>query len=205
MLITISREFGAGGSVVARRVAEALGWSVLDNDLIEEVARRSGMSAEKVAERDERVPSFGERLTRALVASPEVPLTTSAPIERLDEPRLVRATEAVVGEIAQQGRVVMVGRAAVAVLARASEAVHVRLIAPKPFRIQVVMNRLGIDEKAADKMLVDTDAQRARYHQEYYQRNWADPVNYHLVLNTEALGFDGAADLIVARARALGW
>ena len=45
---------------------------------------------------------------------------------------------------------------------------------------------------------------RARYNREYYHRDWNDPVNYHMVLNTEALGFDGAAEMIVARARGMG-
>jgi hypothetical protein len=46
---------------------------------------------------------------------------------------------------------------------------------------------------------------RARYNREYYHRDWNDPVNYHMVLNTEALGIDGAVDAIVGRARVLGW
>lgn len=205
MLITISRQFGAGGSLVARLVAERLGWSVIDNELVDEVARRIGKPVEEVAEKEERVPSFVERLARALVASPEVPLVSSTPVESLDEAEVVTVTEKVVAEAAQHGRVVLVGRAASAVLARESGALHVQLVAPRPFRIRVVAERSGIDTRAAEKQINETDAQRARYHQQYYNREWSDPVNYHMVLNTGALGFEGAADLIVARARALNW
>jgi CMP/dCMP kinase len=205
MLITISRQFGAGGSLVARRVARTLGWSVVDNELVDEIARRIGKPPEEVAEREERVPSFVERLARAMVASPEVPLIPATPMESLDEAQLVKVTEAVVAEAAEQGRVVVVGRGAAAVLAREAGALHVRLVAPKPFRTRVVAERLGVDEKAAEKAISDTDGQRARYHKQYYHRDWTDPVNYHMVLNTEALGFEGAAELVVARARALGW
>jgi cytidylate kinase len=205
MLITISRQFGAGGSLVARLVAEQLGWSVIDNELVDEVARRIGKPVEEVAEKEERVPSFVERLARALVASPEVPLVSSTPVESLDEAEVVKVTEKVVAEVAQHGRVVLVGRAASAVLARESGALHVQLVAPRPFRIRVVAERSGIDARAAEKQIGETDAQRARYHKQYYNREWSDPVNYHMVLNTGALGFEGAADLIVARARALNW
>lgn len=205
MLITISRQFGAGGSLVARLVAEQLGWSVIDNELVDEVARRIGRPAEEVAEREERVPSFVERLARALVASPEVPLVTATPLESLDEAELVKMTEVVVEEAAQQGRVVLVGRAASAVLARESGAIHVQLVAPRAFRIQVVADRSHLEPKAAEKQINDTDGQRARYHKQYYGREWSDPVNYHMVLNTGALGFDGAAAAIVARARSLRW
>lgn len=205
MLITISRQFGAGGSLVAKMVAERLGWSVIDNELVDEVARRIGKPAEAVAEKEERVPSFVERLARALVASTEVPLVTATPVESLDEAQVVKMTEIVVAEVAQQGKVVMVGRAASAVLAREIGAIHVQLVAPKGFRIRVVADRLSIDNKTAEKQIGETDAQRSRYHKQYYGRDWSDPVNYHLVLNTGALGFEGAADLIVARARFLKW
>ena len=205
MLITISRQFGAGGSLVARLVAEQLGWSVIDNELVDEVARRIGKPAEEVAEREERVPSFVQRLARALVASPEVPLVTATPVESLDEAEVVRMTEVVVAEVAQEGRVVLVGRAASAVLARESGAIHVQLVAPRAFRVRVVMERSAIDAKSAEKQIGETDAQRARYHKQYYGRDWSDPVNYHMILNTGALGFEGAAGLIVARARAMGW
>jgi cytidylate kinase len=205
MLITISRQFGAGGSLVARLVAERLGWSVVDNELVDEVARRIGKPAVEVAEREERVPSFVERLARALVASPEVPMVTATPVESLDEAELVKVTEAVVAEVAQHGRVVLVGRAASAVLARETGAIHVQLVAPRAFRIQVVAERSGSDPRTAEKQISETDAQRARYHKQYYHREWSDPVNYHMVLNTGAMGFEGAAEMIVARARALGW
>lgn len=205
MLITISRQFGAGGSLVARMVAEQLGWSVIDNELVDEVARRIGKPAEEVAEKEERVPSFVERLARALVASPDVPLVSSTPVESLDEAEVVKMTEVVVEEVAQEGKVVLVGRAASAVLARETGAIHVRLVAPRGFRIRIVSDRLAIDHKAADRQIGETDAQRSRYHKQYYGRDWDNPVNYHLVLNTAALGFDGAANVIVARARALGW
>lgn len=205
MLITISRQFGAGGSLVARLVAEQLGWSVIDNELVDEVARRIGKPTEEVAEREERVPSFVERLARALVASPEVPLVTSTPVESLDEAEVVKMTEVVVAEVAQEGRVVLVGRAASAVLARELGAIHVQLVAPRAFRVKVVMERSAVDARAAEKQIGETDAQRARYHKQYYGRDWSDPVNYHMILNTGALGFEGAAELIVARARAMGW
>ena len=92
MLITISRQFGAGGSAVAQMVADRLGWTVVDNELVDQVARRAGLAPEVVAEREERVPSFGERLARALVAAPEEVVVPPAPITDLDEAGLVRVT-----------------------------------------------------------------------------------------------------------------
>ncbi|HEY8257562.1 MAG TPA: cytidylate kinase-like family protein [Gemmatimonadales bacterium] len=207
MLITISRQFGAGGSEVARRVAAALGWRVVDNELVEQVAARAGLTPEDVAEMEERVPTFVERLARTLAAAtPEmVAHSPSGAVPPLEESDLVRITEAVVAEIADQGKVVLVGRAAPAVLARRSDALHVRVVAPKPCRIAVAARRLAVPPAKAEEILDATDKMRARYSQQYYHRDWHDSANYHMVLNTEALGLDGAVDAIVARARALGW
>jgi cytidylate kinase len=208
MLITISRQYGAGGSEVARLVAEALGWRVVDNELVEEVAARAGLSVAQVAEREERCPNFVERLARTLAAAtPDVfpPPTSAGVIVDLSEADLVKITETVVAEVAARGRVVMVGRATPAVLAREADAIHVKLVAPRPFRLGIAMQRLGCDAQRAASVLDDTDRNRARYHREHYRRDWNDPAYFHMVLNTGALGFEGAGAVIVGRARAMGW
>jgi cytidylate kinase len=200
VIITISRQFGAGGSLVARRVAEALGWRVVDNEMVDEVARRAGLAPEEVAQKEERAPGFVERLTRALARS--VPELFSGAGEKVPEPEeaaIVRVTERVVAELAAAGRVVMVGRAGAAVLSAGGQhdAFHVKLVAPLPQRIEAVMQRQGIEREAATKLLHETDANRARYVQQNYQRDWDDATSYHMVLNTGSLGIDGAAAVIV--------
>jgi cytidylate kinase len=208
MLITISREYGAGGSEVAARVAQALGWRVVDNELVERVAARAGLAPEDVAQLEERVSTFIERLARTLVAAtPElvVPPEAGGTASSLSEDDLVRVTELVVEEVAAEGKVVLVGRAASAVLARERDAIHVKVVAPREWRIRAAAARLGVSPGEAAAVTDDTDKMRARYHRQHYQRDSNDPVNYHLVLNTAALGLDGAAEVVIQRARALGW
>jgi cytidylate kinase len=206
MLITISRQFGAGGSEVAGLVAGRLGWSVVDNDIVDRVARRAGLAPEVVARQDERRPGFVERLARALAASSqEFAIPELGVAVRDEEPSLVRITELVVQEVAEEGRVVLVGRAAPAVLGTSIDALHVKLVAPRDFRIRLAMSAEGLDAKTAEKQMDETDAHRARYHQEHYGRDWDDPSHYHMLLNTGLLGLEGAADVIVSEARRRGW
>ena len=204
MIITISRQFGAGGSEVARRVAEALGWRVVDNEMVDEVARRAGLAPEEVARKEERAPGFLERLTRALARS--VPELFSGAGEKVPEPeeaRIVRVTERVVAEVAAAGRAVMVGRAGAAVLSAGGEhdAVHIKLVAPVQFRVTAAMQRLGIDRAAATTLLQETDANRARYVKQNYQRDWDDATSYHMVLNTGSLGLEETTRVIVEYAK----
>lgn len=204
MIITISRQYGAGGSDVARRVADALGWRVVDNELIDRVASRAGLPPEEVALREERAPGFVERLTRALARSS--PESFSAPADKVPEPEeamLVRITEGVVAELAAEGRVVVVGRAGPAVLRAEHAALHVKLVAPVTFRLRTAVERLGVDPRDAEKAMLEADASRARYLKQYYGLDWNDATNYHMVLNTGALGFEGAAKVIADRARSM--
>lgn len=202
MIITISRQFGAGGSEVARRVAATLGWSFVDNEVVDKVAKRAGLPASEVAAHDERAPGFIERLAQTLAASaPDVISTDETPMPGRTEQKLVRLTETVVAEIADQEKVVLVGRAAPAVLARRTGTLHIKVVAPRDWRISVVARRLGMDLKHAEKTLNDADDNRRRYHKQYYSRDWDDPCNYDMVLNTAALGFDEVVEVIVGRAK----
>jgi len=206
-VITITRQYASGGSEVARLVAGALGWTVIDNEFVDQVAERAGLPAAEVAQLEERAPGLLERLARTLaVASPEMFLASAAapPVER-DEATIVQVTERVIAEAAAHGRIVLVGRGAQAVLARRPDALHVYVVASKPWRLQLAVERLGVDPARAEQVVDETDRQRDQYVKTYYKRQRHDFVNYDLVVNSERLGLDGAAAVVVSEARRRGW
>lgn len=206
MVITISRQYMAGGSDVAARVAEALGWTVIDDALIDAVAERSGFSPEDVQSLEESVPSFMERFAQSsALSSPENLLSTPNAIDGPATVKLAHVTREVIEELGRQDRLVFVGRAAAAVLTSERDVIHVRLVASLEFRVHEAIDRLGLGEQEARSEVEERDRGRELYHKELFGRDWSDPVNYHLVLNTEVLGRAGAAQLVVARARSLGW
>lgn len=206
-LITITRQYASGGSDIALLVARQLGWTVIDNEFVDEVARRAGMPPAEVAQREERAPGLLERLARTLaVASPEMFITTTGvPRVEENEATIVKLTERVIAEAAQHGRVVLVGRGAQALLAQRQDALHAYVVASKPWRMRQAVERLGVNPAQAEKVVDDTDRQRDHYVKAYYGRARQAPENYDLVLNAETLGFEGAAGLIVAEARRRGW
>ncbi|HZE94733.1 MAG TPA: cytidylate kinase-like family protein [Gemmatimonadales bacterium] len=207
-LVTITRQYASGGSEIGRLVVDRLGWTLIDNEFIDQVARLAGLPRDEVARREERAPGLLERLARTLaVASPEMFITTGEmpiPVET-EEDTLVTMTERVIAEAAAEGRVVLVGRGAQAVLATRPNALHVYVIASKPFRKKVAVERLGVDPATVDKVLDETDQQRDEYVKTHYGRDRQDLTQYDLVLNAERLGFEGAADVIVAEVRRRGW
>src|SRR5437762_14315815 len=206
-VITVTRQYASGGSDVAHRVAVALDWTVIDNEFVDQVAERAGLPAAEVAQREERAPGLLERLARTLAAaSPELFLATAAapPVEQ-DEATIVRVTERVIAEAAAHGRIVLVGRGAQAVLAQRPDALHAYVVAGKPWRIRLAVERLGVIEPDAERVLDETDRRRDQYVRTYYGRPRQDVVNYDLVLNTEKLGIEGAAALVVTEARRRRW
>jgi cytidylate kinase len=127
------------------------------------------------------------------------------PAVETDEASLVRTTERVIAEAAAEGRVVLVGRGAQAVLATRPNALHVYVVASKPWRKQLAIERLGVNPAEVDKVLDETDRQRDQYVKTHYGRDRQDLTVYDMVLNAERLGFEGAASLIVAEVKRRGW
>ena len=206
-VITITRQYGSGGSDIAQLVARALGWTVIDNQFVDEVARVAGLPTDEVAQREERAPGLLERLARTLaVASPELFITTAAvPRVEEDEATIVQLTERIIREAAGHGRVVLVGRGAQALLAQRPDALHVYVVASKPWRMKLAVERLGVEPGSAEQVVDDTDRRRDQYVKTYYGRHRQDPTTYDLVVNAERLGFEGAAGVIVAEARRRAW
>ncbi|MDH3291494.1 MAG: cytidylate kinase-like family protein [Gemmatimonadota bacterium] len=208
-VITISRQYASGGSDIARRIAERLGWPLIDNEFVDRVARETGVPPLEVEEREERVPSLVERLARALaVSSPEVFVTAAEPpAGRLaDEAELVRATEIVIQQAVREAPyLIMVGRGAQACLAQRDDALHVFIVAPREARVQAAVRRLNLGRDKAEETVNRTDAGRRRYVETYYDRDWDNADNYHLVINTGVFNYDDAAGLVIEAARLRGW
>lgn len=206
-LITVTRQYASGGSDIAQLVARQLAWTVIDNEFVDEVARRAGLPPAEVAQREERAPGLLERLSRALaIASPEMFVTTAGvPRAEDDEAEIVKVTARIIAEAAQHGRVVLVGRGAQVLLAQRPDALHVYVVASKTWRARLAVERLGVDPAQAPKVVDETDKQRDRYVSSFFGRARQAPENYDLVVNAERLGFDGAAALIVAEVRRRGW
>jgi cytidylate kinase len=200
-VITISRMFGSGGSEVAELVASALGWTLLDDAVIDAVAARLGVAPAEVKAREERVPSLAERLVDTLsLASPEL-APASASSFPPTEAQLVEVTHHVIEEVVQAGPAVMVGRGAQCVLAEREDALHVFCYAPHAALVRRTVEQLKLSRQEAERRVAETNRQRERYVRRHWDRAWRDPGNYHICIDTAWLGVPEAASLIVRLAR----
>jgi cytidylate kinase len=200
-VITVSRLTGSGGAEIGRKLAERLGVSYLNTQIIKEVGRRLGIAETTAATYDERAEAFIERLARVLwIAQPALsPISGPAsevPFETTTE-AFVGVTRELVREAARAGDVVIFGHGAHCILARQPGVLHVRFIAPFPARVARVMRRQGVGRADAERSVRAEDRRRTSYIRQFYDADWNAPDPFHLILNTALLSEEACIRLVL--------
>ena len=174
--------------MIGQRLAEQLGASYLNTQIIREVAHRLGISEAAAAAYDERAEPFIERLARVLWdADPSL-----APVSRPAAPipfesttaAFVEVTRELIREAARTGNAVIFGHGAQFILAQEPGVLHVRFVAPFPKRVERVMRREGLGRAEAERRVREEDQRRANHIRQYYHADWSAPEAFHLILNT---------------------
>lgn len=181
-VITISRQLGSLGFEVGKAVAERLGYRLVWRDLINQAAIRAG--APEVA----------------LAMIDEFNLLGFAPSAQQFED-YIRVVGQVIHEMADGGKIVIVGRAGQVLLKDDPRVLHVRIIAPHRVRIERLMSSRGIPTDAAEAQIEASDRSRKNYLHRFYQVNWQDASLYDLTINTGRISVSTAADIICHAAR----
>ncbi|MGI8402812.1 MAG: AAA family ATPase [Gemmatimonadaceae bacterium] len=199
--LTISRLYGSGGSEVAALVAKKLGWSLLDNAVIDAVAARMGLTVAEVRDREERVPSLVERLTSAMAMGSQEWASPMAEAKRPTAEQMIEVTRHIIEEAIARGPLVVVGRGTQEMLAAREETLHVFCYAPRKALISRTMKREGVGAEESARLVDSTNKERDQWVRLHWERDRRAHDNYDLSVNTERLGIEGAADLIVSAAR----
>lgn len=200
-ILTLSRLYGSGGSEVAALAAKLLGWSLLDNSVVEAVAMRMGLSTAEVRDREERVPSLVERLTSAMAMGSQEWASPIAAAKRPTDEQLIEVTRHIIEEAIVRGSLVVVGRGAQEMLAERDDALHVFCYAPRKALIARTMQRESIGVEEATRLVDSTNKERDQWVRLHWERDRRAHENYDLSVNTDRLGIEGAAQLIVDAAK----
>lgn len=185
-VITISREYGAGGHSVGRMVAEKLGIEIYDRDIIKETAAKMALTPEKV-EGDEEKLTISESIVRAI-----------SPVNYDMKDHLFEAERQVIEQLAAKGPCVILGRCAGVILkARGVDVLDVLLYADEDARAERVGELLGTTSISKIlKEMKKVDSRRNAYYTYYTGKKLTDCENWDLVLNTGTLGYEKCVDLI---------
>lgn len=176
-IITISREMGSGGIPIVHKAAEKLGYTLVDGEAIKQQASSYGLSPEAFAKADEKAPAFATDET----AKTEVDF---------------RQIELIILDYALKGNVIIYGRGGQDLLQKINSVLRVRIIAPFVERVESWAEREWLDPELARVLVRRSDQQRAGFIKYYFDRDWEDPINYDLIINTLRLSEDMAVKLI---------
>jgi len=195
-LITVSREYGAGGSELGVLLGQMLGWPVMDHEVVRQLAARLSCDEGEVVAMDEHAPSFLERLASvATVTAPE-PRAHSTPWTT-DPDYVAAAAREVLLEAARHAPVIIVGHGGNCLFRGRADVLRVRVVAPFEVRVQRVARRTGAPPTRAIAEVRRRDADRQHYLQRYYKSDMNDACGYDLQINTGTVSLEEAARLVL--------
>lgn len=218
-VITISRAHGCGGELIAKRVAELLGYELVDREIISHVAGMVKLPEHEVEKFDEVhvnplvrfihtllrhggrcadvhwTPSIIKHLPEILSGEWEGNMTHYGSIDHEAYANIIRH---LIERLYQRGNVVIVGRGGMAILKGKPRAFHVRLNAPLHWRIEHYASETGLSREHARNEILKHDKRRYLYLRQLYGIDWNDTLLYHIVLNVASVGVERAPSIIVS-------
>lgn len=185
-VITISRECGSEGTHLAELLAEELGFSFFDREVIQEIAKSAKISDRLLNTLDEKGLNMVEESIASLVNE-----------RHLWPDQFLRHLMKVIGAIGRHGRAVIVGRGANFALSSGSN-LRVRVIASLDRRVQNLSKKYQISYEEAHKLVLKTDADRRSFSRKYFYADISDPLHYDMIINTDALEMRNAVNAVKA-------
>ena len=185
-MVTLSRDPGSGGKLIAQGIAEALGFDMFHQNVIHEMAKSAQVSSRMLESLDERGLSMLDDWVSSVVFKKHL-----WPDEYLQH--LLK----VIGTIGRHGRAVMVGRGANFILPPETT-FRLRIIAPREFRVQKVAQEFDIPVKDAERRILKTESDRQAFIRKYFHSEIADPNNYDMVINTATISLREAIESVAS-------
>jgi cytidylate kinase len=196
--ITLSRQWGSGGSFIGYSVAKKLGFQYVDREILRQAAERLGTAPGSLEYLDERSATFLETLVKGFsFGMPEisVPLPQGRPV---DHRELFTVESKIMNEIADRYNAIIVGRAGFYALRDRPEVIKVFIHAPHPFRAKRIMeSQKTANLKEIQARIKESDQARAKFVRDMAGVNWLDTRNYHLSVDSSVVDFETIIEWII--------
>lgn len=187
-IIAISREFGSGGRTIGQKVAEKLGISCYDQDILSRIAEESGLTKEYIEERTESTKrswfanAFADRSLKSMSTQDYV----------------WTIQKKIILDVAEKGPCVIIGRCADYILKDKADLLKVFITASVEDRAKRVVEKYGESGDAIERRLREKDISRSSYYRFYTDVEWGICKNYDVSLNSGLLGIDRCVEIIVS-------
>ena len=196
-VITIARGYGSGGKQIALKLGQELGIECYEHRILALASEYSNIDGESLIANDEKLSGslMKSRLERAASELGLCPMTRkfSASQEIFDQQRKI------IEKLADTESCIIVGKCADDILKGRSNVINLYIEAPRSFCRARIMQRQQVGAEEADRLISSTDKYRADYYKFYTGgKEWTNPTNYDLVINSERMSFDEIISLIQA-------
>lgn len=202
--ITISRQFGAGGITLGQMVAKRLGYTFVDDEIIQMVAQKAKVSTQWVQSMEKEAGGKVQRFISGLVSRSFIDRILDERHGYIDEEIYVDLLHEIIGKVAAENNAVILGRGSQFILKDADDTFHVLLVADKEYRVRFIEEKYEFFTRHAINTVNAEDRRRINLYRKFGLEDYDSPAHYHLVLNTRRVSLDDAAMLLCKLVRERG-
>ena len=196
-VVTISRQFGAGGRTLGRLVADQLGYDFVDEEIIQMVAKRARVSTNWVESIEKEAGGRLSKYMTRLVPRGFIDMILDDQRGYIDEVIYVDLLHQIINRLADEGNVVIIGRGSQYILRDRKDAFHVLLVAEKSDRVKFMETHYDLSPKEASMVVNQQDKRRVNLYRKFGKDDYDKPFLYHVVFNSSKQDPETAARLVV--------
>jgi cytidylate kinase len=195
-VVTLSRQFGAGGRTLGKIVADTLGYDFIDEEIIQMVAKKARVSTNWVESIEKEAGGRLSKYMTRLVPRSFIDMILDDQRGYIDETIYVDLLQQIINRLADEGNVVIIGRGSQYVLRDRKDAYHVLLVAEKPDRVKFMETHYDLSPKEASTVVNRQDKRRMNLYRKFGKEDYDQPNLYHLVINSSKQDLELAARII---------
>jgi cytidylate kinase len=195
-VITISRQFGAGGKTLGEMISKKLGYTFVDNEIIQMVAKKAKVSTNWVESIEKEAGGKLLKFMSGLVRKNFIERILDNERGYIDEEIYVDLLHKIINQIEEEGNAVILGRGGQYILRDHQDVFHVLLIADIADRIRFMEEHYELSETQAVNSVNREDKRRVNLYRKFGKENYDHPDLYHLVLNMSKLDLEYACELV---------
>jgi cytidylate kinase len=195
-VITISRQYGAGGKTLGKMISSELGYEFADSEIIKKVAEMANVSTHWVTTVENEAGGKLSRFISRMVSKPLVDRILKDERGYIDEEIYLDYLVLIIAQIADEGDVVILGRGSQYILNDHPDAYHILMIDTFESRVNFMKEHYDLSQNRAMRVVKSEDKRRKNLYQKLGKTDYDDPFLYHLVLNMSKVSLDEAKKLV---------
>ena len=196
-VITISRQFGAGGKTIGKKVAESLGYTFVNEDIIQMIAEKAKVSPGWVESVEKEAGGRLSRIVTKMVSRPLIDRILKDDYGYIDEQIYIDYLVVIIAQMAEEGNVVFLDRGSQYILNDLPDAFHILLINTFANRVKFMMDQYEMTEHRAAQVVKNEEKRRLNLYRKIGKQDYEQPELYHLVINMARVDLDEAAQMII--------